>query len=53
MSKIEQIISEIEEYLDGCKPQAFSTASHIAAPTAQDKCISASGLTFGRIKADR
>lgn len=29
MSKIEQIISEIEEYLDGCKPQAFSGSKKI------------------------
>ena len=31
MSKIEQIISEIEEYLDGCKPQAFSGSKKIIA----------------------
>ncbi len=28
-SKIEKIISEIEEYLDGCKPQAFSGSKKI------------------------
>ena len=27
MSRIEQIINEMEEYLDGCKSQAFPTAS--------------------------
>ncbi len=29
MSKIEQIIGEIEVYLDGCKPQAFSGSKKI------------------------
>lgn len=29
MSKIEQIIGEIETYLDGCKPQAFSGSKKI------------------------
>ena len=29
VDKIEQIISEIEEYLDGCKPQAFSGSKKI------------------------
>ncbi|MBQ7145480.1 MAG: hypothetical protein IJR95_01755 [Lachnospiraceae bacterium] len=29
MSRIEQIINEMEEYLDGCKPQAFSGSKKI------------------------
>ena len=29
MSRIEQIISEMEEYLDGCKAQAFSNSKRI------------------------
>ena len=28
-SKIEQIIEEIEEYIDGCKPQALSKTNII------------------------
>ena len=29
MSRIEQIINEMEEYLDGCKAQAFSNSKRI------------------------
>ena len=29
MSRIEQLISEIEEYIDGCKPQAFTNSKKI------------------------
>ena len=29
MSRIEQLISEIEEYIDGCKPKAFSNTDII------------------------
>ena len=28
-SRIEQIIEEIEEYIDGCKPQTFSSSKII------------------------
>lgn len=28
-SRIEQIIEEIEEYIDNCKPQTFSTSNII------------------------
>ena len=29
MSRIEQLISEIEEYIDSCKPKAFSNSDII------------------------
>ena len=31
-SRIEQIIEEIEEYIDGCKPQTFSSSKNYRKP---------------------
>ena len=39
-SRIEQIIEEIEEYIDGCKPQTFSSSKIIVNREEMEELIS-------------
>ena len=39
-SRIEQVIEEIEDYIDGCKPQTFSSTKIVVNKEQMDELLS-------------